>query len=187
MNKQATGAAPTAVPCSPTTDIRVESWRVVAEALGGLAPTADAVVRLRVGDMRRVFTGEASTVEEALDGALGTALVENADLGTGVPDEVRHRLRAECGLRSEAQIRPGHGRLVVSALDRGALLGRLTALMNTHDVTDFSYRLQPDSAHARVEVLVRGDQWQINRVAQKLRRVIGVMDVQVKTGADSAT
>ena len=186
MSKQVTRAVPRAS-CSPTTDIRVESWRVVTEALGGLAPTADAIVRLRVGDERRVLTGEASTVEEALDGALGTALAEIADLGAGVPDEVRHRLRAECGLRSAAQIRPGQGRVVVSAVDRDALLGRLTALMNTHDVTDFSYRLQPDRVHARVEVLVEGGQSQINRVAKKLRRVIGVIDVQVEAGADSAT
>jgi hypothetical protein len=185
MTEQLTRAAPTAAPCSPH-EIRVESWRVVTEALGGLAPTVDAIVRLRVGDKRVVFTGEASRAEDALDGALRTALLELADPGTGVPDEVRHRLRTECGLRSAPSVEPGHGRLTVSACDRDALLGRLTALMNTHDVTDFGYRLQPDGSHARVEVVVKGDQREITRVANKLRRVIGVIDIQVQTGRDPA-
>ena len=186
MSQQVTRAVPTAVSRSCTTDVRVESWRVVSEALGGVAPAVDAIVRLRVGDKRVVFTGEASTGEEALDGALQTALRELADLGTGLPDEAIHRLRAECGLRSASPVQPGHGRVLVSALDRDALLGRLTALMNTHDVTDFGYRLQPDRVHARVEVMVKGDQRQITRVANKLRRVIGVIDIQVQTGANPA-
>jgi hypothetical protein len=184
MAEQVTAAVPTPASGSAN-EIRVESWRVVTEALGGLAPTVDAIVRLRVGDRRIVFTGEASTVQEAIDGALRSALVETADRGTGTPAEVRRTLTAEYG-QAAPLVEPGHGRLTVSALDRDALLGRLTALMNTHDVTDFGYRLQPDRVHARVEVVVKGDQRQIDRVANKVRRVIGVLDVQVKTGPDPA-
>lgn len=186
MTEQVTRAVPTTVSRSPANDIRVESWRVVTEAPGGVTPAADAIVRLRVGEKRSVFTGEASTVDEALDAALRTALVEITGPGAAPPEEVRRRLRAECGIRAAAPIQAGHGRLTVHAVDRDALLGRLTALMNTHDVTDFCYRLQPDRLHARVEVLVEGGPWHINRVASKLRRVIGVIDVQTKTGAEPA-
>jgi hypothetical protein len=68
------------------------------------------------------------------------------------------------------------GRLEVTAVHRNALLGRLTALLGPHDVTGFSYRTDPDG-HAHVVVDVRGGDWQVDRVAAKLRRVVDVLEV----------
>ncbi|MBZ5739150.1 hypothetical protein [Nocardioides mangrovi] len=67
-------------------------------------------------------------------------------------------------------------RLHVTAVHRNALLGRLTALLGPHDVSGFSYRTVPDG-RAHVVVDVEGDDWQVDRVAAKLTRVVDVVEV----------
>jgi hypothetical protein len=67
-------------------------------------------------------------------------------------------------------------RLLVTAVHGNAMLTRLTALLGQHDIDHFSYTVAPDD-RAHVVVGVRGDAWQVDRVAARLARIVGVLDV----------
>ena len=151
----------------PTRDAAVESWRVVTESAGGTPPTSDAVVRLRSGNDRLLVTGEAETAEAALLGAVQTARRMTPgrvlDLGGTLSAHLK-------GVRPMANVR-------LEAANQKALVGRLAVLLNAHDVASFSYRVDAEQNCTRVEILVNGGDGQVSRVAQKLRRVIGVLRV----------
>jgi hypothetical protein len=72
--------------------------------------------------------------------------------------------------------------LRVSAVDGNAMLGRLTAVLGTHQVEHFSYDATPEG-RADVVISVLGDAWQVDRVAARVRRLVGVVDVTVSTSA----
>ena len=74
---------------------------------------------------------------------------------------------------------PASTTVQVTAVHENAMLTRIAALLGQHDVDHFSYRLTADGrAHAVVGV--RGDAWQVTRVAARLARVVGVLDVLVE-------
>jgi hypothetical protein len=70
-------------------------------------------------------------------------------------------------------------RLRVTAVHENAMLTRLTALLGQHDVDQFSYLTTADGC-AQVVVGVCGDDWQVRRVAARLDRTVGVLDVRVE-------
>lgn len=176
----------TAVPLAPTAvgpfeqqpDVEpfIESWRVVAGGTRDAAPVTDATVRLRMGDRRVVASGEARDAESALDGALKSALeVISREQPVAEPPGYE-RLRAQCGLPRRAGCVEG-SELVASAIHQDALLGRLAVSLNTHEIARFSYVVEPGGTHANVVVQVRGERWDVERVANRLRRVVGVTSV----------
>jgi hypothetical protein len=67
-------------------------------------------------------------------------------------------------------------RLDVVAVHGNAMLTRLTALLGPHPIGAFAYRAGTDGL-ARVVVEVGGGDRQADRVAARLRRVVGVLDV----------
>lgn len=176
----------TAVPLAPTAgapfeqgpDVEpfVESWRVVAGGTRDAASVTDATVRLRMGDRRVLASGEAPDAESALDGALKSAL-EALSREQPVTEAPRYeRLRAQCGLPRRGGAGEG-SQLVATAVHQDALLGRLAVSLNTHEIARFSYVVEPGGTRANVVVQVRGDRWDVERVANRLRRVIGVTSV----------
>jgi hypothetical protein len=63
---------------------------------------------------------------------------------------------------------------------------RIAAHINPFPVTDFAYHRSAVGDHARAALCLRGTPWQIERVAQKIRRVVGVLVVHSDpTGHDS--
>ena len=155
----------------------VESWRVVASASRDAAPISDATVRLRVGERRVIASGEAADVDAALDDAVRSALTAIAREEPGVPPLEPEALRSQCGLLGHRDEAVEEHRLAATAVHQDALLGRLAVLLNTHKVTRFSYDLEPGGVHATIAVQVRGGRWDVERVAHRLRRVVGVLSV----------
>ena len=145
----------------------VESWRVVTEATGDAATTADAIVRLRSGGDRQLLTGEGHSSEAALLDALETA----QKITPGSPLELGR------SLRTHLEPREAEANVTLEAVHQQSLIARLVVLLNAHHVTSFSYRVDPDQELALVELRVLGDDWQVSRAAHKLRRVIGVLRV----------
>jgi hypothetical protein len=68
--------------------------------------------------------------------------------------------------------------LVVTAAHDAAMLSRITATIALHPVAAFSYILEPQGEMAVVHLEVLGGTWQEDRVQQKLRRLIGVLDAR---------
>lgn len=68
-----------------------------------------------------------------------------------------------------------------TAVHGNAMLSRLTAQIGQHDINSFSYSMIDDE-YVEVLVGVQGDQWQVNRVVSRLRRIIGVIDAVVEPG-----
>ena len=161
---------------SPDAAPRVESWRVVTQAAPGSGLTSDATVRLSAGGHRVIVNGEGRWLADALDSGLDTALAELAALGVVVPDDARELLREQCHAPAPDL---ASTRLHVTAVHENAMLTRLTSRLGQHDVDHFSYRTTADGlAHAVVGV--RGGDWQVNRVAARLARTVGVVDVLVE-------
>jgi (p)ppGpp synthase/HD superfamily hydrolase len=69
-------------------------------------------------------------------------------------------------------------RLHVTALHENAMLARITTVIALYDIDQFSYRTEPDG-RAEAIVGVR-DARQVERVASKINRVVGVLHVQVE-------
>lgn len=73
---------------------------------------------------------------------------------------------------------PAAGReLVMTATHDAAMLSRITATIAPHPVAAFTYLPEPGGV-ALVRIDVLGGSWQENRVQQKLRRLIGVLDAE---------
>jgi hypothetical protein len=65
--------------------------------------------------------------------------------------------------------------LSATAVHDGAMLSRITATLALHPIASFSYEPRgAEGAHVRIEVL--GGEWHEERVLQKVRRLIGVVD-----------
>jgi hypothetical protein len=120
----------------------VESWRVVTEATGDAAATADAIVRLRSGSDRQLLTGEGHSSEAALLDALETA------------QKITPGSRLELGrsLRAYLEAREPEANVALEAVHQQGLIARLVVLLNAHHVTSFSYRVDPDQELALVEL-----------------------------------
>jgi hypothetical protein len=70
------------------------------------------------------------------------------------------------------------GRLLsATAVHDGAMLSRITARLAVHPIASFSYLLTT-AGRAEVRIEVRGGDWHEERVLQKLRRVIGVVEAE---------
>lgn len=67
----------------------------------------------------------------------------------------------------------------VDAVHHQGLVGRLAVLLNAHAVDEFHYDVSSDGS-ARLLVRVTGGTWQQDRVAARLRRVVGVVGVRVE-------
>ena len=50
-------------------------------------------------------------------------------------------------------------------------------LLNAHQIVRFGYGVEPGGSEAAVVVQVRGTRWDLERVANRLRRVVGVTGV----------
>jgi hypothetical protein len=70
-------------------------------------------------------------------------------------------------------------RLQVTVRHENAMLSRLATTLGLHDVDHFSYRAR-DDGRALVVVDVCGGEWQVQRAAARIGRVIGVLDVVVE-------
>lgn len=157
----------------------LESWRVVTRG-SGLDQISDATVRLTAGGHRVVVNGEGRLVSDALASGLATGLQALEDLGVAVPDDARELLRQQTQA-VPAPDEPGSTRLHVTARHENAMLTRMTSLFGQHDVDHFSYTVAADGrAHAVVGVC--GNRWQVDRVAARLARVIGVLEVVTTEG-----
>lgn len=88
------------------------------------------------------------------------------------PDDVRREL-----LRNALDV--GHSCVSVDAVHGDGLMGRIAALVAPFPVTAFTYRLSTDGVHARAALCLVGTEWQLERVAHKIRRVIGVLAVRI--------
>jgi sorbitol-specific phosphotransferase system component IIBC len=66
--------------------------------------------------------------------------------------------------------------LEVTAQHGNAMLSRITAMLGSHDVDQFSYRVV-DGDRVQVVIHVRGGEAQGRRVATRVRRLVGVLDV----------
>ena len=160
----------------PDAEPYVESWRVIAGGTRGADPVTDATVRLRVGQRRVVASGEAADVEAALDDALKSALQVLSREQCFAEPHGYERLRAQCGLSRRGDS-SGEYQLRATAVHQDALLGRLAVLLNAHQIVRFSYVVEPGGSAAAVVVQVRGTRWDLERVANRLRRVVGVTGV----------
>jgi hypothetical protein len=154
----------------------VQSWRVILHSVPDRPVTADATLRIRVGDSRIVASGEGTGLQDAMEAAVHMAAQALAEQSIDLSDEVLAGIRRSCGL--SARVRPVEVvDLVVDAVHRDALLGRLGVLISSHSVSHFSYAVDPDGKLARAVVRVRGDQRQVERVRNKLLRLIDVRSV----------
>ncbi|MGH3356406.1 MAG: hypothetical protein ACRDOJ_10960 [Nocardioidaceae bacterium] len=70
---------------------------------------------------------------------------------------------------------PSSTRLEASVRHADGMLGRLAAVLITHPVSRFDYRVQGPTA--TLTVVVEDTGWHAQRVAARLRRVVGVLDV----------
>lgn len=175
-------APSTAAPSAQRPDVEpyVESWRVIAGGTRDAAAVTDATVRIRIGERRVVASGEAPDVESALDDALRSALqVVSREHSVAEPSGYE-RLRAQCGLPGRRGESAGEHQLVATAVHQSALLGRVAVLLNSHEIVQFSYVVDPGGIQATVALQVRGDRWDAERVANRLRRVVGVTSVMEK-------
>jgi len=66
--------------------------------------------------------------------------------------------------------------LTATAHHDGAMLSRITATLAVHPIAGFSYSPPRGPGPARVRIEVLGDAWQRERVLQKVRRLVGVLD-----------
>ena len=69
-------------------------------------------------------------------------------------------------------------RLRARAVDGNAMLSRITSILGPFDIDHFEYVVGPES-DAVVVIGVRGDAWQVQRVAAKVDRLIGVHEVVI--------
>ena len=69
-------------------------------------------------------------------------------------------------------------RLHVTALHENVMLARITTVIALYDIDQFSYRSDADG-RAEAVVSVR-DPRQVERVAAKINRLVGVLDVLVE-------
>lgn len=69
-------------------------------------------------------------------------------------------------------------RLLARAVDGNAMLTRITSILGPFNIDRFEYVVGPD-ADVLVEIGVRGDARQAQRVAAKINRLIGVRDVVI--------
>ncbi|WP_345527112.1 hypothetical protein [Nocardioides endophyticus] len=73
-------------------------------------------------------------------------------------------------------------RVRARAVDGNAMLTRITSILGPFSIDRFEYVVGPE-ADALVEIGVRGDAWQVERVAAKINRLIGVRDVVIDPAA----
>ena len=66
--------------------------------------------------------------------------------------------------------------LTATAHHDGAMLARITATLALHPIGGFSYAPSQGVGPAEVRIEVLGDAWQRDRVLQKVRRLVGVLD-----------
>ncbi|WP_121257651.1 hypothetical protein [Nocardioides ferulae] len=69
-------------------------------------------------------------------------------------------------------------RLHVRAHDGNAMLGRIVAALGQHEVDHFSYSVGREQ-QATAVIGVRGGSWQVDRVAARVLRLVGVLEVVV--------
>jgi hypothetical protein len=74
------------------------------------------------------------------------------------------------------------GRLLSAvAVHDGAMLSRITAKLAVHPIASFSYLLT-GAEEAQVRIEVRGGGWHEERVLQKVRRLVGVVEAEYVGG-----
>ncbi|GAA1757611.1 hypothetical protein GCM10009795_000040 [Nocardioides hankookensis] len=71
------------------------------------------------------------------------------------------------------------------AVDGNAMLTRLASVLGPFSIGHFEY-VVGSGDDVLVVIGVRGDAWQVQRVAAKIDRLIGVHDVVVETAVDAA-
>jgi len=69
-------------------------------------------------------------------------------------------------------------RLRARAVDGNAMLTRLASVLGPFSIDHFEYVVGPGE-DVLVVIGVRGDAWQVERVAAKVNRLIGVLDVAI--------
>lgn len=72
----------------------------------------------------------------------------------------------------------GHSCVRVDAVHADGLMGRIAALVTPFPVIGFAYHRSMDGLHARADVCLDGTEWHVERVAHKVRRVVGVLAVR---------
>jgi len=73
---------------------------------------------------------------------------------------------------------PPSTRLLARAVDGNAMLTRIASVLGPFPIDHFEYVVGPDD-DVVVLIGVRGDAWQVERVAAKVTRLIGVHDVVI--------
>lgn len=159
------------IPASPAgrPDVHVTSWRMVTQSVNGAPATSDATLRVQVGDRVVMGTGDGTTPAEAYAAAEAVVLdiVDPADADV-------HAVR----IRLHAALAVDHACVYVDAVHAEGLMGRLAALVTPFPVTAFAYHRAADGEHARAALCLDATPWQVERVSNKLRRVIGVLNVR---------
>ena len=174
-----TDSSGTAVVPSPSAPApRIESWRVVAEAENRTCAVVDATVRLWVNGVRVIASGEGTNAVDALENGLLAASARAAAAGCAISEAELLALRVRSGILAVPTFTDGTT-VRVTAVHEPAMVSRLAALLGPHAVDRFSYGCGADGI-ARAVLCVLGDRWQAERVAAKLRRVIGVLEVVVE-------
>lgn len=74
---------------------------------------------------------------------------------------------------------PASTQVRVRVVHGDGLLGRIAVLLNNYEITSFSYVCEIDGPGADVLVTIRGTGASPVRLAARLRRVIGVTDVNI--------
>lgn len=74
----------------------------------------------------------------------------------------------------------------VEAVHADGLMARIAALVNPFPVTAFTYRRSADGGKARAAICLEGTEWQVERVAHKIRRIIGVLAVRTDPAGHDA-
>lgn len=143
------------------------------------------MVRLRTGRRSVIGNGEASSPAAALESAVHAAVKQALDGDEGTADAYE-RVRSQCALPSPSA-RSATIAVCAVATQREGLLNRVAALLNPYEVTSFDYERSADGTRSRTLVGIVGSRAEVDRAAQKPRRVIGVADGVVRRADDLAT
>lgn len=153
-------------------DVKLASWRMVTQSVDGDPPTSDVTLRVLVDDLVVLGTGDGTTPAHAYVAA--EAAVLDTVASTGV-DTAHVRTRLHSALAVD------HACVSARAVHVDGLMGRIAALVTPFPVTNFTYHRSTDGSHAHAKVCLEGTDWQVERVAHKIRRAIGVLEVRTDT------
>lgn len=141
---------------------------MVSHSIAGASATSDATLRVHVDDPLVLDIGDGATPAGAYAAAEAAVLETAAQTGVDA-ENLRRLLDDALGI--------GHVCVRVDAVHADGLMGRIAALVTPFPVTAFSYHRSMDGVHARAGLCLEGTEWHVERVAHKIRRAVGVLEV----------